>query len=349
MVTSPKRILVDIGHPAHVHLFRNAIKIWQSRGHDVTITTRDKDVAVGLLQCYGFSFDIVSKARQGTLGLAYEMLEHDYGVLKEAIRHHSKLLIGTSVAITHVASLIGAKSIVFNEDDASVAKSFVRLSYPLAHKIVTPVVLNEDHGEKHVTYKGFQKLAYLHPNYFTPNPQIKEKLGLAPGEQYSLLRFVSQKAAHDLGEKGIGIDLQRKLTKHLSRYGKVFITSEVPLQAELEPYRLQINPADIHHVLAYANILIGDSQSMAVEAAILGVPSVRINSFAKRCSVLQELQKNYQLSYAFFPSQENDIFLLLDQWLSDKDLLTKWRVKRERLLAETIDVTAWMVDFIEQL
>lgn len=347
MNKSPLRILVDIGHPAHVHLFRNAIKILQSRGHDIAITTREKDVAVDLLQSYGFTYKVVSKARRTTMGLAWEMLEHDFGVLKEAIRHRSQLLIGTSVAITHVAPLLGAKSIVFNEDDATVAKSFVRLSYPLATRIVTPAVLNENHGKKHVTYQGIQKLAYLHPNYFSPNTEIVKKLGVQPGERYFLLRFVTLKAAHDQGEHGMSIDLQRKLISLLREHGKVFITSESPIHKDFEPYRIQIDPSQIHHVLAFADIFIGDSQSMNVEAAILGIPSLRINSFADRCSILQELQSKYQLSFAFFPEQEEEIFALLNDWLKDPDLRKKWQAKKEKLLKDKIDVTAWMVAFIE--
>jgi predicted glycosyltransferase len=347
MIKSPLRILVDIGHPAHVHLFRNAIKILQTRGHHIAITTRDKDVAVELLRSYGLAYKVVSKARRTTVGLAWEMLEHDFGVLKEAIKQRSQLLIGTSVAITHVAPLIGAKSIVFNEDDASVAKSFVRLSYPLASRIVTPAVLDENHGKKHITYQGIQKLAYLHPNYFTPNAEVVKNLGVQPGERYFLLRLVTLKAAHDQGEYGMNIDLQRRLISLLSQHGRVFITSESPLHKDFEPYRIQIDPSQIHHVLAFADIFIGDSQSMNVEASILGIPSLRINSFADRCSILQELQSEYQLSYAFFPEQEEEIFATLHDWLADPDLKKKWQEKKERLLRDKIDVTAWMVAFIE--
>lgn len=344
-----KRILVDIGHPAHVHLFRNAIKIWLSHGHEVAITTREKDVTLDLLDSYGFTYDVVSKARKGTLGLAYEMLEHDFGVLTAALRHRSKILVGTSVSIAHVAPFIGAKSIVFNEDDASVAKSFVRLSYPMAHRIVTPKVLNENHGKKHITYEGIQKLAYLHPNQFTPDRKIVDQLGVGPGERYFLLRFVNLKAAHDQGEFGMGLDLQRKLIKLLTRYGKVFITSEGALLPEFEPYRIQIDPADMHHVLAFADVFIGDSQSMTVEAAVLGVPSIRINSFADRCSILQDLQNEYQLTFAFFPKQEEEIFALLNTWLEDGELRKKFQMKRNRLLEKKIDLTRWMVDLIENL
>jgi len=349
MTKSPKRILVDIGHPAHVHLFRNAIKIWQSRGHSVAITSREKDITGTLLSAYGFTYEIASEARKGTLGLAYEMLEHDYGVLKAALRHKSQILIGTSVAVAHVAPLVGAKSVVFNEDDASVAKSFVRLAYPMAHKIVTPAVLNEDHGKKHITYNGYQKLAYLHPNVFSPDPAVKDKLGVSQHEDYFLLRFVTHHAAHDVGEFGMGRDLQFKLVDLLSQYGKVFITSEGELQSELMPYKIKIDPVDIHHALAFAKIFIGDSQSMNVEAAILGVPSLRINSFADRCSVLQELQNKYELSHAFFPIQVEEIISTLNTWLRDENLNLRWKEKQQSMLRDKIDVTPWMVDFIEKM
>ncbi len=342
-------ILVDIGHPAHVHLFRNAIKIWQSRGHEVAITTRNKDVTVDLLQSYGFTHEVVSNARRGVLGLAYELLEHDLGVLRSAIRHKSKILIGTSVAITHIAPLVGAKSVVFNEDDASVAKAFVKLSYPLASRIVTPRTLNEDHGKKHVTYNGYQKLAYLHPNYFSPDQKIYEKLGLKPGERYFLLRFVSQQAAHDHGEFGMSADLQSKIINVLEQHGKVFISSESPLEGKFQRYQLPVDPTEIHQVLAFADIFIGDSQSMTVEAAILGVPSLRINSFADRCSILVELQDKYHLTHSYFPSQQEEIFDKLNKWLGNEKLKQQWQVKRQEMLKEKIDVTAWMVDYIESL
>lgn len=343
-----RRILVDIGHPAHVHLFRNAIRIWQEHGHSIAITIRDKDITKRLLDLYDLPYSIASTARKGTVGLSFELFEHDWGVLKAALHHRSQVLIGTSIAVSHVARMIGAKSIVFNEDDASVASTFVKLAYPFAHAIVTPICLNEDHGKRHFVYDSYQKLAYLHPNYFNPNPEVLTKLGVLPGEPYFLLRFVSLLAAHDHGETGLSMEVRKKLILNLSKFGRVFITSETPLPEDLEPYRINILPTDIHDALYYSTMLIGDSQSMAAEAAVLGVPSIRCNTFAKRCSTLQELEWKYGLTYAFLPSSENELFAKIEEWMNTKDIKQQWQQKRTVMLSEKIDVTDWMVDFVEQ-
>jgi predicted glycosyltransferase len=43
------RILIDIGHPAHVHYFKNAINQLQQRGHAVFVVAREKEVSFRLL------------------------------------------------------------------------------------------------------------------------------------------------------------------------------------------------------------------------------------------------------------------------------------------------------------
>jgi hypothetical protein len=340
-------ILIDIGHPAHVHLFRNAAKIWIEHGHSITITIRDKDITSELLDLYGFSYHVASIARKGTIGLAFELIEHDFGVLKAAIRNKCQVLIGTSVAISHVSRILGVKSIVFNEDDASIANTFVKLAYPLANAIVTPTCLNENHGKRHFVYDGYQKLAYLHPKYFKPNSKILEKLGVLPNEPYFILRFVSLKAAHDQGESGLNEEMKLKIIRKFTNYGRVFITSEIPLSGDLLSYRLNIPTIDIHDALYFSKMLIGDSQSMAVEAAILGVPSIRVNTFAKRCSVLIELENKYGLSFSFLPSKEEDIFNKIDELMNKQCLKDEWQEKRTILLNDKIDVTKWIVDFVE--
>ncbi|MCX7681062.1 MAG: DUF354 domain-containing protein [Anaerolineae bacterium] len=348
MSNGPLRLLVDVEHPAHVHLFRNARRIWLNRGHQVTITIRDKDLTGRLLDLYGFAYVVASAPRRGTLGLAIELLEHDWHVLRATVSSGSQLLLGTSVSVAHVAWLIGARSIVFNEDDAEVARAFTRLAYPLAHVIVTPACLNENYGNRHIKYEGYQKLAYLHPNVFSPNPEVLPRLGVQPGEPYFLIRLVSLQAAHDKGERGLSPTLCRRLIRTLSKHGRVFITSESPLSAEFESYRVPVAPTEIHNVLYYATMFVSDSQSMTVEAAVLGTPAIRCNTFARRVSVLQELEHKYDLTYGFLPEQEEEMFAKISELLNKPNLREEWQQKRARMLADKIDVTAWMVEFVER-
>ena len=348
MSSAPLRILVDIGHPAHVHLFRNALRIWMDRGHQVVIAIRDKDLTAALLDLYGFTYNVASVARHNSLGLLIELLEHDWRVFKLARRFKSQLMLGTSVSISHVARLIGARSLVFNEDDAEVVRAFALLAYPLAHAIVTPSCLGEDHGARHITYDGYQELAYLHPNVFTPQRNILAKLGVEPGEPYFILRFVSLRAAHDRNATGLSLAVRRKLVQSLSNCGRVFITSETPLPQEFEPYRIQISPQDIHDAMAFAKLVVSDSQTMTAEAAVLGTPSVRCNTFVRRISYLEELEHKYGLTFGFSPQDEERMLGRVMTLATRDDLRGEWRRKRERMLADKMDLTTWMVDLVER-
>ena len=42
------RLLFDLGHPAHVHLFRNLIKKVLKDGGEVLAATREKDITIDL-------------------------------------------------------------------------------------------------------------------------------------------------------------------------------------------------------------------------------------------------------------------------------------------------------------
>ena len=50
------KILIDIGHPAHVHMFHPFAVEMQKRGHVVLFTCRDKEFEVKLLTRYGLNF-----------------------------------------------------------------------------------------------------------------------------------------------------------------------------------------------------------------------------------------------------------------------------------------------------
>ncbi|MFC1975129.1 DUF354 domain-containing protein [Chloroflexota bacterium] len=342
------RILIDINHPAHVHLFRKAAEEWKRKGHQIFWVARDKDIVVDLLHRYGIEFELLSTHRQGVIGLALEMIIRDWKLLCLAHEYKPDVMLGTSVNITHVGRIIPARSIYFTESDSHLIRLITYLSFPFADAIVIPNVLPDIWpASKQVKHSSYHKLAYLHPNRFAPDPEVLAKLGVKPSEPFFIVRFIAWGASHDIGQGGLTLGAQRRIIKVLSSYGHVFISTEVELQPEFDPYLIPIEPDQMHDALYYATMFVGDSQSMTTEAAILGTPALRCNSMVGRTTVIDELEYKYDLCYGFLPDDVDGLMTKIDELLQTEDLKLKWQKKRERLLADKVDLTEWMVNFVE--
>lgn len=340
-------ILIDIGHPGHVHLFRHAARTWIHHGHRIIITIRDRDIIPALLRAYGFEFTVASKPRSGFLGMCWELVEHDLKVLEMTLANRVDLLLGTSVSAAHVSRVTRARSIIFNEDDADYVQRFSRLTYPFADAIVIPACLRDKPTPRFFTHNSYHELAYLHPNRFQPDPGVLTELGVSAGEPFFIVRLVAFKAHHDASHRGLSLAAKHRLIDHLSRCGRVFLTVEGEVPAAFKPYQIPIQPHLIHHALAFATMLIADSQTMTMEAAVLGTPAIRCNTFVGRCSVIEELEGKYGLTYGFLPQEEERMFELVAELLDHSGLKEEWASRRRRMLADKIDLTAWMIDFVE--
>jgi predicted glycosyltransferase len=202
---------------------------------------------------------------------------------------------------------------------------------------------------KTVKYDGYHELAYLHPKRFTPDPKVLEGIGLKENEPYFILRFNAFKAHHDIGEKGLSLEDKRKLISVLEKRGRVFITTERKIDKEFEKYQLSISPEKIHSLIYFSTMLIGDSQTMTSEAAVLGIPSIRCNTFVGKISYLEEEEHKYQLTYGFRPTNSKEMFLKIETLLDMPYLKNIWQERRNRMLMNKIDVTAFYVWFIEKL
>ena len=343
------RLLFDLGHPAHVHLFRNIIKQVRKTGGDVCVTSRHKDVAVDLCRAYNIPQIVLSKARTNSFfSSIWEMAYLTLRLWNLSYRFRPDALLGTSASIGVIGRLIGRPSFFFGEDDSDVIPLFARMVYPTCSYIVTPNCLrHENYGIKHVTYPGYHELAYLHPDHFIPDPGVPRSIGLSIDEPYFILRFVALKAHHDVNAGGLPIGTLPELIQILSAHGKVLITSEKPLPPHLEKYRLSLPPEKFHDVLAYASICIGDSQTVAAEAAVLGVPNIRCNTFVGRISYLSELESAYGLTSGFLPHQKQEMFQLLGKWLKDlTQARAEMQLRRWKMLDETIDLANWQWEMI---
>ena len=118
---------------------------------------------------------------------------------------------------------------------------------------------------KTIKYDSYHELAYLHPNHFIPNELIASKY-VNIKEPLFIIRLARLSAHHDHGIRGIDNNLLHLIINLLSKYGRVYITNERKIGNEFDKYIINIDPIDIHHIIDFANLYIGDSQTMAAES-----------------------------------------------------------------------------------
>jgi predicted glycosyltransferase len=336
------KFIIDILHPAHVHFFRNFIKEMSSKGHRFMITAREKDCATQLLEAYGLKYELISKMSKGITKQALELAGRTIRFLKIARSFQPDYLIGVmGPTIALAGKLLASKTVVFYDTEIAFISNF--FSYPLADLVVTPSCYQRSVGRHHLTYEGYHELAYLHPKRFTPDEEVLLSKGINSRKPYFVLRFVSWHASHDIGARGFSSDGKNKLVEILSDKGQVYISSEEPLPSHLKPYQLRLPVESLHHLLAYAKLFVGESATMASEAAVLGTHSVFISR-----GYTDELEKRYGLVYNFTQDQETEALAKVIDLLKNPDLKAEASWSRERMLEEKIDATAWMVDLFEQ-
>ena len=351
-------ILIDIAHPAHVHLLRNFYKEMTDKGHRVIVTVKDIPAAMQLLDLYKIPYIFLGKKYDNLVMKGVEQLIYNLKVWRIAVSNHIQLSIGTSVTLAHVSKMCRMKSIILDDDDDAVEPLFAKYAHPFADVILSPMGTPRK-SKKTVYYPAYHELAYLYPARFTPDVSVLDDAGIPYEKQadgqvrvlqpYFVLRFNAFKAHHDVGVVGLTIENKRRLVELLSRYGKVFITTERNIDEEFKPYQLRVSPDKAHSLMYFATMLVGDSQTMTSESAVLGTPAIRCNTFVGRIHYLEEEEHTYQLTYGFRPEQSKQMFQKIEELLSlgADNLKQEWGTRRQHLLQDKIDYTAYQVWFVE--
>jgi uncharacterized protein len=339
------RILIDIGHPAHVHLFAHFALEMSQKGHRVLFTCRDKEFEISLLKRYGFEYTSFGKKFNSTLGKIFGMFKFDLQEIKSALRFKADIFLSHgSMYAAHAAFLLRKPHISF-EDTFNFEQ--VRLYQLFTSAILTGAYDHPLKSRKVVRYSGYHELAYLHPNIFTPDRQVLTDLGMKEGEKYIIIRFVAWNASHDTGHKGINYENKMKAVNEFSKLAKVFISSESPLPPELELYRFPLPPQRMHHAIAFASLIFGESATMASEAAVLGIPAIYLDNTGRLYT--KEQQEKYGLVFNYTESEEDQQKAITKgmELLTMPNIKEEWQEKRQKMVAEKIDVTAFLVWFIE--
>ena len=342
-----RRAILDVNHPSQAYILRAVHHALRDRGYEIRVVARDKDVTLHLLRAFGIDFESLSTARRGKLGAAIELVERELRFYRAVRAFRPHALIGTSVHAARAARLFGGRSVIVNEDDASVVPLFTKLAYPFAHRIVTPRCLAyEGWGARHFMYPGTQKLFYLHRDRFTPDPAAPASFGLT--KPFGLVRFSGFAAHHDAGQRGLDRAMVAELAKRLAGMVDLVVSSEGASAPPDGTRALNVPPESMHHVLASARFVLSDSQSMVVESAVLGVPAIRVNDFVGRISVMKELEQA-GLAWGYRPENAADAIALAEQFGLDPDRRRAVQNANDAWYEKTPDPLPPLIDMIDAL
>lgn len=339
------RYLIDIGHPAHVHLFKYFALEMMERGHEVLFTCREKEFEIALLEANGFNYVSLGKKHSSLVGKIFGLLEFDLKEWRVCRKFKPDVLLSHgSMYAAHASKFIGKPHVSF-EDTFNMEQ--IRLYEPFTDVILTGDYDHPFISKKEIHYAGYHELAYLHPSRFTPDPTVLDELGLGPEEKFVLLRFVSWQATHDKGHKGMSLENKIKAVEEFGKYAKVFISSESPLPEKLGQYRLPSAPERIHDVMYYSSMVFGESATMVSEGVVLGVPGVYLDNTGRYYTAEQE--RKYGMCFNFSESEDDQqkaIAKGVEVLVAGKDSFAE---RHQRMIAEKIDVTAYLVEVVQKL
>lgn len=338
------RLLIEAHHPAHIHFFRNAVRIWQDRGAEILLLGRDRDVMKKLLAAYDFiPHEILTAQRKNNRFPMEEMLQRQLKVMGRIVQFRPDAVLSLMGSYTQSAALFRLPNVIFTDSEF---QSFNhKIAHPFATRIYTPECYYKDHGRKQRRYRGYHELAFLHPSRFTPRKEVLAMMGGAEPGAYVVLRMSAWNTLHDIGKKGFG-DRFDDFMVELTRRSRVFVVPEGgALPERWEGHRLKLPAEWFHDALAFARLVVTEGASTASEAACLGVPAVYLNTTER--GYLNDQERRYGLVANF-----TDAAAALEKSLRMLDSppeAARFRAAKDRLVAEHIDVTDYVVREIEQL
>jgi predicted glycosyltransferase len=344
------RALFDLNHPAHVHLFRYVIDALEADGHDVVVTSREKDVTTDLLDAYGIEHRLLSERNSGLPSLLKEWAVRELRMLGVVRETNPDVIVGRlNPWAVHAGAVTRTPTVAVMDTKIRsplLGRAYNAVTYPFVDTLCAPPDFDVSYNLEHY-HLDYQELAYLHPDRFDPEPDLLAEHGIDAEQSYFVVRLSGLDAYHDTGYSGLSPAVRRELLAELDAHGEVYVSSPKELPPYLEEYRLSVPPHLAHQVLYHADLFVGDSGTMSTEAALLGTPAVRINSMVgiDEETVFQELEAEYGLLDSVADDREG--LAVVRERLADLDS-TDYGVRREAVVADRTDVTARLVEVITQ-
>lgn len=339
------RFIIDIGHPAHVHLFRNLGKELEKNSHLVIFTYREKECTEELLKYYNLNIKRTGRNYNSLFNKILGVLTCEFRLIKICRKFRPDVFISHGSFYAAWVAFLFRKPHISLEDTGNMEQ--VRLYRPFTAVILTSTSFASVISNKQLYYPGYHELAYLHPIFFKADQDYKKVLTNDVKQKIIVLRFVKRSASHDTGQKNMTGNMIMMMINMLQKFGQILISSEFELNENLKKYAYRDGAEKFHQLLASANIVIGNSATVASEAAILGIPSILVEN--KGRFYTDELEKRYNLVLNFPETPEGIEKAIKNaiNILTDPVSLPEWLHKKNIMLSEKINLTGFLAWFVE--
>lgn len=336
-------ILIEIGHPAHVHCFKDVIEALIASGNHVVLVTRNKEITNRLLDILGLPYQCLTSPARSKAGMCLELIYRWWKIWRIIGYEH----IDASVSISGISTALpswlrGIPNLILTDtEDATLSN---KLAFPFANHILTPDFFLHDLGHRHIRYKGLHELAYLNNRDLTDRQARLTSLGL--NRPYSIIRLIAYDAAHDWYLSHSSEAEICKMVKLLEQHGDVFITSQKTIPDSIKHLELRFPIECIHDVLAGARFFVGESPTMAVEAGLLGTPSVLISSRSPYLGNMIHLESMGLLANV---QGWDQACILLQTWARKSGFREEWAIRACKFREEATDLTSLVTDVLKRL
>ncbi len=121
------------------------------------------------------------------------------------------------------------------------------------------------------------------------------------------------------------------------------MSTETKLPDRLEKYLLKIKPEDMHYYMEKADLFIGESGSMATEAAYLGTHSIVLNSASHEFGVFEWFSRYKTFHIA---DDYNDVLATSTEMLERDNLKSESKAEAELIIRNSVCLTDFIFWFI---
>lgn len=338
------KILIDINHPAHVHYFRNLIKLMEAKGHHFCVINRDSKMINQLLDYYGIEHTIRNKRpeKKGTIASLTNLLKMILWCIRKSLYFHPDLYVGFGSSSCAITSRLFNKPCILMDDTEHNSMNH-KLYLPCCSTVLTPFYFNKDLGNrnKQISFNAYVEQLYLHSSQYKKDKSVLDELGTKPKE-YVIVRYIAYDAHHDLKAHPISDEVKKNIVKEIAKRYRVFVSLEKGVDDPFyNEYVVKISPEKMHDLEAHAKFMVTEGATMASESFVHGVPFLYLNPL--KCGNIDYECEHYP--YRCFQTTNGDEAMEIIRQLMNVNIDED--VEKEKVEKETINPTAYLIWFVE--